>query len=51
MLEMSDRINGPLISCQEAEGQSNAFTNKPVRDRSKKTSQSVLLKASFQMLR
>ncbi len=38
MLQMSDRINVDLISCQEAEGQSNAFTNKPVRDPGKKTS-------------
>lgn len=38
MLQMSDRINVDLISFQEAEGQSNAFTNKPFRDPGKKTS-------------
>ncbi len=49
MLQMSDQINVDLISCQEAEGQSSALTNKPVRDPGKKTSQSVKLKVSFQM--
>ncbi len=46
---MSDQINVDLISCQEAEGQSSALTNKPVRDPGKKTSQTVKLKVSFQM--